>query len=712
MEDSKQLILSINFETDEAMRRSAALRESIDADKAALQELNKTIKESGQATAEQALQREKLEHSIRENTRARSDENRSIDAYVKASKASFDATGKYSGSIKDMRAALSFLTNQWNELTREQRENADEGGKLQAHIKSLSDELKELEGSVGDNRRSVGGYLDAIKQAPGFMGKMRAGMQGLNGVMAANPVGALVQAFQLFLPLLQSSGEGADFFGEAMGMVNAIVQEGLKRLVALGGAAVKLFTGDFKGAFEQGSKALSGFSEAITKAVTEGGALARNLDELEERERAFGLAGAEAERQINKLLIQSRNRQTSEAERIKLLERAEKIELQRNKQEIALAQQRVKLIQDENKIKQEDADVQDERLKNAQANVIKLQQQTDSILEKIQVRKDALADAAEEKRKKREEEKRKQEEEAAAKELERLEDIEKKRKIALEETARFNEEVAALDNKAAEDKAETEAFLLSVDIANARKRQEQKDEDLKKELERKAKEKQAVAELATAGQALFAALAEENASFAEFEKALTLFRIGLASAEAITTGIAASQKAGPFPANLIAMATTVALVGTNLLKAKQLIEGDAPKPPKTKLADGGLLDGPSHAQGGIRGTGAFGNVEVEGGEAIINKRSTAMFSGILNAINIAGGGRALSPTGYAAAGGLVPASAFAPAGGSFMNPGTVTGIDYNELAKAMASQPIYVRPTEIVSQANKTNARKASTTIG
>ena len=55
---------------------------------------------------------------------------------------------------------------------------------------------------------------------------------------------------------------------------------------------------------------------------------------------------------------------------------------------------------------------------------------------------------------------------------------------------------------------------------------------------------------------------------------------------------------------------------------------------KTKLAKGGLLEGPSHAQGGIPFTvaGAPG-FEAEGGEFVVNKKSTAMHLPLLKAIN-------------------------------------------------------------------------------
>lgn len=52
-----------------------------------------------------------------------------------------------------------------------------------------------------------------------------------------------------------------------------------------------------------------------------------------------------------------------------------------------------------------------------------------------------------------------------------------------------------------------------------------------------------------------------------------------------------------------------------------------------KYARGGLLQGASHAQGGIKGSVQGNNIELEGGEVVINKRSSAMFRRELSAIN-------------------------------------------------------------------------------
>ena len=57
-----------------------------------------------------------------------------------------------------------------------------------------------------------------------------------------------------------------------------------------------------------------------------------------------------------------------------------------------------------------------------------------------------------------------------------------------------------------------------------------------------------------------------------------------------------------------------------------------------KFADGGMVYGNSHAQGGVKFAVGGRVNELEGGEAVINKRSTAMYKPLLSSINSMGGG--------------------------------------------------------------------------
>ena len=121
------------------------------------------------------------------------------------------------------------------------------------------------------------------------------------------------------------------------------------------------------------------------------------------------------------------------------------------------------------------------------------------------------------------------------------------------------------------------------------------------------------------------------------------------------------------------------ILGGSALKALGTLATGSFK--KKKAADG-MLVGASHAGGGIP-------IEAEGGEAIINKRSSAMYRPLLSAINESGGGVRF------ANGGVVGSS----------NPsGSVGIIDYNALASAMSNLPApRVAVDEISSVSNRIN---------
>ena len=99
------------------------------------------------------------------------------------------------------------------------------------------------------------------------------------------------------------------------------------------------------------------------------------------------------------------------------------------------------------------------------------------------------------------------------------------------------------------------------------------------------------------------------------------------------------------PMGAITAAITLAAGMANVQK---IIETDT-----EKYAEGGLISGKSHAEGGVpfsvAGRGGF---EAEGGEYIVNKRATAMYFPVLEAINSSVRKGAYNPV-YMAAGGMV-----------------------------------------------------------
>tara|TARA_B110000967_G_scaffold128632_1_gene131415 strand:- start:20078 stop:23071 length:2994 start_codon:yes stop_codon:yes gene_type:complete len=69
-----------------------------------------------------------------------------------------------------------------------------------------------------------------------------------------------------------------------------------------------------------------------------------------------------------------------------------------------------------------------------------------------------------------------------------------------------------------------------------------------------------------------------------------------------------------------------------------------------EFAKGGMVHGNSHAQGGEKFAVGGRVVELEGGESVINKRSTSMFGGALSAMNVAGGGTSFGSPNFGGSG--------------------------------------------------------------
>ena len=121
------------------------------------------------------------------------------------------------------------------------------------------------------------------------------------------------------------------------------------------------------------------------------------------------------------------------------------------------------------------------------------------------------------------------------------------------------------------------------------------------------------------------------------DKAETVTSLGKAGANA-AEGTTAQAKL-PFPANIAAMAATLGVLVSVLAMFGGSVGGDSETTTKeVKFANGGLTNGgmfrgKSHANGGIKFASGGRIHEAEGGEAIINKRSTSMFKPVLSAIN-------------------------------------------------------------------------------
>lgn len=134
---------------------------------------------------------------------------------------------------------------------------------------------------------------------------------------------------------------------------------------------------------------------------------------------------------------------------------------------------------------------------------------------------------------------------------------------------------------------------------------------------------QMVASLAGGFSKAIGAMGESNREFAKLSKVLALGEIAVNTGKAIAAGTAQAQSV-PYPANLVAIATTIASVMANIATAITTVKS-------AKFATGGV-----NIQGAGSGTSDSIFARISSGESVINAAATAMFADELRAMNAIG----------------------------------------------------------------------------
>ncbi len=256
MANEEQILIEVKFDASTVEGAKTALAANIKQlkeNKAALAELNKSLKENGEFTENEAKQYADLNKKIDENKRA-------IKSNTAIIQADTQARATENDSLDVQRQYLNTLQKAFAGLTKEQKEAMGGTDALTKYIKDFNDSLAEQEHAIGENGRNVGNYAESMQKAFGEMahagellspavsllrgmggeGKKAAAaldalskvmqlagkagkvlqsaqqaqaaatqgatvaQEGLNAAMSANPIGLIVAGISTLLPLVQS----------------------------------------------------------------------------------------------------------------------------------------------------------------------------------------------------------------------------------------------------------------------------------------------------------------------------------------------------------------------------------------------------------------------------------------------------------------------------------------------------------------------------
>lgn len=212
MANVEEKILDIKVRYDDAIRAISQYQTKIDDLKKREAELKKELKDDKISRAEYNAEMAKSKTDVQENCEAIRILNKEIQNNRKIQR-ELESGGE--GSLKSLRAELSNLTAEYDNLSRAER-NSSKGKELQENINAITDELKEAEQETQRFYRNVGNYEDAIQNA------IAANVPFIDSIIRMNEIG----------------GDAAVTF---KGMTQGAVAFGKQLLVLLANPVVAIF---------------------------------------------------------------------------------------------------------------------------------------------------------------------------------------------------------------------------------------------------------------------------------------------------------------------------------------------------------------------------------------------------------------------------------------------------------------------------------------
>lgn len=224
-------LLDLNFGTSEAEKgldaliaKSIALAKTKKDLQAAYATEQKAMQTLNQNYADGLVSQEKYEAAVKKSQRAQIEIQKALldttkaqqqnNAEVKSTKTLLDSQAT---SVNALRAQLALNTAELNKMSEAERTTSEAGINLSESTKALSDKIKTLEGSIGDNRRNVGTYAEGVKEGilqtnglTGATGAMAGGFKSsIGGIRAfgaalkANPIMLVVSLVLLLMSTIK-----------------------------------------------------------------------------------------------------------------------------------------------------------------------------------------------------------------------------------------------------------------------------------------------------------------------------------------------------------------------------------------------------------------------------------------------------------------------------------------------------------------------------
>ena len=376
----KEIILNVKVQTntEAAIKQIMELNTQIEREKNLQKEYNQWLKEGTVSWEEYNREMELSKQHVTEYSTK-------IRALRKEIQNNIKVESDLRGSLVQLRASLSNLTAEYDNLSKAERDSA-KGKELQDKINAVTKELKGAEEATGRFNRNVGNYENAIKSVFGN-NQLVAGIQAVrNGIIGiskafdllkSHPVIAVISVITaLFLKLANSAKNNEEQYVKLQQVLAPLkmAMDGITRVVE---SIVDVFL--------SAAQAVTGFVGAFLDFIGVGDSINQNSKDyielekqkldLANKERSDLVENAKLSMEASDLRAKSAQRDKYSAEeRIQFLNKAIDKEKAMADNELEQAKQRLEIAKKEAERTKNSKEVNDE-LAQAEANLYNVQKE-------------------------------------------------------------------------------------------------------------------------------------------------------------------------------------------------------------------------------------------------------------------------------------------------------------------------------------------------
>ncbi len=257
--------------------------------------------------------------------------------------------------IFEIKANISGLEKDLKKSKEETQELKDNFGAFGITVGSVKEKFKEFRQIVANGFKQIA--IQSKLAMNGFKlmfgGEVRTGAKVLFNVIktgvAATGIGLLVVAFGSLVSFLTKTKRGAELLERTFAGLGAAVDVIVDRVSKFGGAIVKLFQGDTKGALQDVKGAFKGIGDEIQREVDLMIELKRQSQELRDSERELNVEFAQRRAEIEGLKLIAEDLTKTEAERLEAAQKAFDIENELLDKRVANAEEAVRIQKEQNK---------------------------------------------------------------------------------------------------------------------------------------------------------------------------------------------------------------------------------------------------------------------------------------------------------------------------------------------------------------------------